>query len=127
MRILCVEDDDDNIFVLHRRLSSWGHTLLVARDGREGVEMAVAERPDLIVMDLSLPRLDGWSATRILKSSVETKTIPILALTAHAMPGDQAKAIAVGCDGFATKPVNFEELRAKIDALLPPREGGPRL
>jgi two-component system cell cycle response regulator DivK len=119
MKILYVEDNDDNIFVLHRRLSSWGHTLLIARDGRQGVEMAMAELPDLIVMDLGLPRLDGWGATRILKSSPETKKIPILALTAHAMAGDQEKALAAGCDGFAAKPVNFDELRAKIEALRP--------
>jgi two-component system, cell cycle response regulator DivK len=122
MKILYVEDNDDNIFVLHRRLSSWGHTLLIARDGRQGVEMAMAERPDLIVMDLGLPRLDGWGATRILKSSPETKKIPILALTAHAMAGDQEKALAAGCDDFAAKPVNFDELRAKIEALRPPPE-----
>jgi CheY-like chemotaxis protein len=96
-----------------------GHTLLIARDGRLGVEMAIAERPDLIVMDLSMPRLDGWEATRILKSSDETKEIPILVLTAHAMAGHREKALAAGCDDFATKPVNFAELRAKIEALLP--------
>ena len=117
MKILYVEDNDDNIFILHRRLTSWGHTLLIARDGREGVEMAMAERPDLIVMDLNLPRLDGLGATRALKSAAETKAIPILALTAHAMMGDDEKALAAGCDDFASKPVNFEELRAKIDAL----------
>jgi len=119
MKILYVEDNDDNIFVLHRRMTAWGHTLLIARDGREGVEMAMAERPDLIVMDLSMPRLDGWEATRILKSSDETKEIPILVLTAHAMAGDREKALAAGCDDFATKPVNFTELRAKIEALRP--------
>jgi CheY-like chemotaxis protein len=81
--------------------------------------MAMAERPDLILMDLSMPRLDGWGATRILKSSAETKEIPILALTAHAMAGDREKAFAAGCDDFATKPVNFAELRAKIEALQP--------
>jgi two-component system, cell cycle response regulator DivK len=119
MRILYVEDNDDNIFVLHRRVTAWGHTLLIARDGRQGVEMAMAERPDLILMDLSMPGLDGWGATRILKSSAETKKIPILALTAHAMAGDEAKALAAGCDDFAAKPVNFAELRAKIEALRP--------
>ena len=98
-------------------MTAWGYTLLIARDGRQGVEMAMAERPDLIVMDLSLPRLDGLGATRILKSSAETKTIPILALTSHATAGDQEKALAAGCDDFATKPVNFDALRAKIDAL----------
>ena len=117
VKILYVEDNDDNIFVVHRRLSRWGHTVLVARDGREGVAMARSERPDLIVMDLSLPTLDGWGATRILKSSPETKEIPILALTAHAMAGDREKAIAAGCDDYATKPVDFDQLRAKIDAL----------
>ncbi len=122
MKVLYVEDNDDNIFVLHRRLTRWGHTVLIARDGRQGVEMARAERPDLIVMDLSLPELDGWGATRILRSTAETKDIPILALTAHAMTGDRDKALAAGCDDFATKPVAFEDLRAKIDALLPPSQ-----
>jgi len=122
MKILYVEDNDDNIFVVHRRLSRWGHTVLIARDGREGVAMAQSERPDLIVMDLSLPAVDGWTATRILKSSPETRKIPILALTAHAMAGDREKALAAGCDDFATKPVEFEGLRAKIDALGPRSE-----
>ena len=118
MRILCVEDNDDNIYTLHRRLTRWGHTVLIARDGREGIAMARAERPDLIVMDMNLPKLDGWEATRTLKSSDETKHIPILALTAHAMVGDREKALAAGCDDFATKPVSFEEVRAKIEALV---------
>ena len=118
MRILYVEDNDDNIFMLHRRLTRWGHTVLIARDGREGVAMARSELPDLIVMDLNLPALDGWQATRTLKSSDETKHIPILALTAHAMVGDREKALAAGCDDFATKPISFDEVRAKIVALL---------
>jgi len=122
MRILCVEDNDDNIYTLHRRLTRWGHTVLIARDGREGIAMARAERPDLIVMDMNLPKLDGWQATRALKSSDETKHIPILALTAHAMVGDREKALAAGCDDFATKPVSFEEVRAKIEALVGPSE-----
>ncbi|HEV8230521.1 MAG TPA: response regulator [Candidatus Limnocylindria bacterium] len=117
MKILYVEDNDDNIFVVYRRLSLWGHTVLIARNGDDGVAMARSERPDLILMDLSLPTLDGWEATRILKSSPETKEIPILALTAHAMAGDREKALAAGCDDFATKPVSFDRLRAKIDAL----------
>jgi len=96
--------------------------VLIARDGREGVAMVQSERPDLIVMDLSLPALDGWQATRLLKSAPETKDIPILALTAHAMAGDREKALAAGCDDFATKPVEFEGLRAKIDALGPRSE-----
>ena len=118
MRILCVEDNDDNIYTLHRRLTRWGHTVLIARDGREGIAMARAERPDLIVMDMNLPKLDGWEATRTLKSSDETKHIPILALTAHAMVGDREKALAAGCDDFATKPVSFDEVRAKIETLV---------
>ena len=122
MKILYVEDNDDNIFIMHRRLTRWGHTVLIARDGRDGVAMARSEHPDLIVMDLSLPELDGWEATRTLKSSAETKAIPILALTAHAMVRDREKALAAGCDDFATKPVNFDEVRAKIDALLPRSE-----
>jgi two-component system, cell cycle response regulator DivK len=117
MKILYVEDNDDNIFVLHRRVTRWGYTLVVARDGREGVDMAMAERPDVIVMDVSMPRLDGLEATRILKSSVDTKNIPIVALTAHAMVADEERALAAGCDDFVAKPVNFDELRAKIDAL----------
>jgi CheY-like chemotaxis protein len=117
VKILYVEDNDDNIFVVYRRLSRWGHTVLIARNGREGVAMAQSELPDLIVMDLSLPKLDGWTATRILKSSSETKQIPILALTAHAMAGDRERALAAGCDDFATKPIEFEQLRAKIDGL----------
>ena len=118
MRILCVEDNDDNIFTLHRRLTRWGHTVLIARDGREGIAMARAERPDLIVMDLNLPNLDGLQATRSLKSADETKHIPIPMLTAHAMVGDREKALAAGCNDFATKPVSFEEVRAKIAALV---------
>ena len=118
MRILYVEDNDDNIFMLYRRLTRWGHTVMIARDGREGIAMARSERPDLIVMDLSLPALDGWEATRTLKSSAETKHIPILELTAHARAGDREKALAAGCDEFATKPMSFDEVRAKIDALV---------
>jgi CheY-like chemotaxis protein len=117
MKILYVEDNDDNIFVVYRWLSQWGHTVLIAKNGKDGVAMARSERPDLIVMDLNLPTLDGWGATRILKSSPETKEIPILALTAHATAGDREKALATGCDDFATKPVSFDQLRAKIDAL----------
>src|SRR5438093_324237 len=122
MKILYVEDNDDNVYVVKNRLTRWGHTVLIAVDGRQGIETARSERPDLIVMDLSLPALDGWEATRILKSSPETKEIPILALTAHAMAGDREKALAAGCDDFATKPVSFDRLRAKIDAL--PRRSG---
>jgi CheY-like chemotaxis protein len=123
MKILYVEDNDDNVFVVKSRLTRWGHTVLIAVDGRQGIAMAAAQRPDLILMDLSLPELDGWDATRLLKSAGETKGIPVIALSAHAMTGDREKALAAGCDDFATKPVDFDQLRTKIDALLPARRG----
>jgi two-component system cell cycle response regulator DivK len=119
MKILYVEDNDDNVFVVRNRLTRWGRTVLIALDGEEGVAMATAEQPDLILMDLSLPKLDGWEATRRLKSASATKAIPIIALSAHAMTGDRERALAAGCDDFVTKPVDFAELRTKIDALLP--------
>src|SRR5438128_269178 len=107
MKILYVEDNDDNIFVVYRRLGGWGHTVLIARDGREGLAMARSERPDLILMDLSLPVLDGWEATRRLKAAPDTKAIPIIALSAHAMAGDRERALDAGCDDFDTKPIDF--------------------
>jgi CheY-like chemotaxis protein len=119
MRILYVEDNDDNVYVVKNRLTRAGHTVLVAVDGQQGVDMALTERPDLILMDLSLPELDGWEATKRLKAAPETKTIPVIALSAHAMAGDREKALAAGCDDYDTKPVDFTRLRAKIDALLP--------
>jgi CheY-like chemotaxis protein len=120
VRILYVEDNDDNVFVVKTRLERAGYTILVAVNGREGIDMARAERPDLILMDLSLPEVDGWEATRRLKSAEETRGIPIVALSAHAMAGDREKALEAGCDDFDTKPVDFTRLRAKIAALLPP-------
>lgn len=119
MRILYVEDNDDNVFVVKTRLERAGYTILVAVNGQEGLDMARAERPDLILMDLSLPEVDGWEATRRLKSAEETRGIPIVALSAHAMAGDREKALEAGCDDFDTKPVDFTRLRAKIAALLP--------
>lgn len=121
MKILYVEDNDDNVYVVRSRLTRAGFTVLVAMDGEQGVVMALAERPDLILMDLSLPGLDGWAATRRLKSAPETKAIPVIALSAHAMAGDREKALAAGCDDFDTKPIDFGRLRAKIEGLLPPR------
>ena len=121
MRILYVEDNDDNVFVVKTRLERAGYTILVAVNGQEGIDMARAESPDLILMDLSLPEVDGWEATRRLKSAEDTKRIPIVALSAHAMAGDREKALEAGCDDFDTKPVDFARLRAKIAALLPPR------
>jgi CheY-like chemotaxis protein len=119
MKILYVEDNDDNIYVVKSRLSRGGHTVLVALDGEQGVAMALSERPDLILMDLSLPVLDGWEATRRLKAAAETKDIPIIALSAHAMAGDREQALAAGCDDYDTKPIDFSRLRAKIDAFTP--------
>ena len=120
MKILYVEDNDDNIYVLRNRLTRAGYTVLVAMNGEDGVAMATAEKPDLILMDLSLPGLDGWEATRRLKAADETRDIPVIALTAHAMSGDREKALEAGCEDFDTKPVDFPRLRAKIQALLGP-------
>ncbi len=119
MKILYVEDNDDNIFVLKSRLSRAGFTVIIANDGAQGVAMAKSEQPDLILMDLSLPILDGWEATRQIKAAPETKHIPVIAITAHAMTGDREKAITAGCDDFDTKPVELPRLLKKIQALLP--------
>jgi CheY-like chemotaxis protein len=99
-------------------LARAGYTVLIAADGAQGVTMAVAEQPNLILMDLSLPVLDGWEATRRIKAAPETRHIPVIALTAHAMAGDREKAIAAGCDDFDTKPVEMSRLLDKIDALV---------
>ena len=118
MKILYVEDNDDNIYVLKNRLGRAGYTVLIAMNGEQGIELATAEKPDLILMDLSLPVLDGWEATRRLKAASDTRDIPVIALTAHAMPGDREKALEAGCDDFDTKPVDIARLRGKIEALL---------
>jgi CheY-like chemotaxis protein len=117
IRILYVEDNDDNVYMLKTRLTRKGFTVLIATDGARGVSMAAAEQPDLILMDLSLPVLDGWEATRRIKAAKETRHIPVIALTAHAMAGDREKALAAGCDDFDTKPVEIERLLGKIQAL----------
>jgi two-component system, cell cycle response regulator DivK len=117
-RILYVEDNEDNIYMLRRRLAKHGYDMIVAGDGAQGVEVAGRERPDLILMDLSLPVLSGWDAARLLKSSVETKPIPIIALSAHALDGEREKALAAGCDDFEAKPVDLESLLEKITQLL---------
>jgi CheY-like chemotaxis protein len=122
VKILYVEDNEDNIYVLKNRLTRAGYTVLVATDGAQGVAMAGAEIPDLIIMDLTLPVLDGWEATRQLKAAPDTKHIPVVALTAHAMSGDREKALAAGCDDFDTKPVEISRLLEKIRALLPKGE-----
>jgi len=117
-RILYVEDNDDNVYMLRGRLTRAGFEVAVATDGLQGVAMAASEAPDLILMDLSLPILDGWEATRRLKGAPGTRPIPVIALSAHAMEGDRAKAIAAGCDDYDTKPVDFPRLLGQIRALL---------
>jgi len=117
MKILYVEDNEDNIFMLKNRLTRAGHTVVVATDGAQGVAMASSERPDVILMDLSLPVLDGWQATREIKAAADTKHIPVIALTANAMAGDREKALAAGCDDYDTKPVELPRLLGKIKRL----------
>ena len=117
-KILLVEDNEMNRDMLSRRLERRGYQVVIAVDGAEGVRMAQAEAPALILMDMSLPVLDGWEATRQIKAAPATGGIPIIALTAHAMSGDREKAIEAGCDDFDTKPVDLPRLLAKIDALL---------
>jgi two-component system cell cycle response regulator DivK len=118
-RILYVEDNDDNVYMLKSRLERKGFSVIVARDGAEGVAMAVDHKPALILMDLSLPVIDGWEATRQLKARSDTQHIPIIVITAHAMEGDREAALATGCDDFDTKPVQFPRLLVKIQNLLP--------
>ncbi|MCZ6509042.1 MAG: response regulator [Alphaproteobacteria bacterium] len=118
-KILYVEDNDDNIFMLTHRLAKHGYEVVVAGDGEQGVARANDEQPALILMDLSLPVLDGWEATRKLKSDPATQNIPVIALSAHAMPGDAEKALAAGCDDYDTKPIDIKRLLSKISALLP--------
>lgn len=116
-KILYVEDNEDNVYMLRSRLIRRGFTVVIASDGVEGVSLAAAEQPALILMDLSLPVLDGWEATRRIKADPNTRHIPIIALTAHAMAGDREKALAAGCDDFDTKPVEFQRLLGKMEAL----------
>jgi CheY-like chemotaxis protein len=118
-KILYVEDNEDNIYMLRRRLERQGIEVIVAGDGAEGIASARREHPDLILMDLSLPVIDGWEAARRLKASPDTQAIPIIALSAHAMTGDRERALAAGCDDYDTKPIDLRALLAKIQALLP--------
>jgi two-component system, cell cycle response regulator DivK len=122
-KLLYVEDNEDNVYVLVHRLKRQGFEVMVASDGAQGVEAARQHRPDLVLMDLSLPVLDGWEASRRLKEAPETKAIPIIALSAHAMTGDRERALAAGCDDYDTKPVELDRLLAKIRALLGESEG----
>lgn len=119
MKVLYVEDNEDNVYVLKNRLLRAGFTVLVAADGAAGVAMAASEQPDVILMDLSLPVLDGWEATRRIKAAPATQHIPVIAISAHAMTGDREKAMAAGCDDFDTKPVELPRLLEKIHALAP--------
>jgi two-component system cell cycle response regulator DivK len=117
-KILLVEDNEMNRDMLSRRLERRGYEVIVAVDGEEGVARAKVDAPDLVLMDLSLPGIDGWEATRQLKAAEETRSIPVLALTAHAMAGDREKALEAGCDEFDTKPVDLPRLIDKIEGLL---------
>jgi two-component system, cell cycle response regulator DivK len=117
-RILLVEDNEDNRDMLTRRLERKGYDVIIAIDGEQGVALTRNENPDLVLMDMSLPVMDGWEATRRLKSDPHTKGIPVIALTAHAMSGDKEKAIAAGCDDYDVKPVELSRLLAKMEALL---------
>lgn len=119
-KILLVEDNEMNRDMLSRRLLKRDFEVVIAVDGSEGVSMAQSIRPDLILMDMSLPILDGWEATRRIKAEPDLRAIPIIALTAHAMSGDEQKARDAGCDDFDTKPVDFARLMSKIEAYLPP-------
>ena len=117
-RILLVEDNEMNRDMLSRRLERRGYEVVIAVDGQQGVDLAQSSAPDLILMDMSLPVIDGWEATRQLKSMDRMKTVPIIALTAHAMSGDREKALDAGCDDYDTKPIELPRLLGKIEALL---------
>ena len=121
--VLLVEDNEMNRDMLSRRLERKGYQVFLAVDGEKGVEMALAHSPDLVLMDMSLPVLDGWEATRRLKADASTQHIPVIALTAHAMSSDKEKALEAGCDDYDTKPVDLPRLLGKIEALL---EGGSK-
>ena len=117
-RVLLIEDNEESRDGLFRHLRRKGFEILLAVDGRQGVEVARTEAPDLILMDMSLPVLDGWEVTRQLKAESETRRIPVIALTAHAMAGDRERALEAGCDDYYTKPIEFPRLLTKIESLL---------
>jgi CheY-like chemotaxis protein len=124
MKILYVEDNDDNVYMLKNRLTRAGYTVVVATDGTQGIAMAASEQPDLILMDVTLPDIDGEEATRRIKADPATKHIPVIALTAHAMTGDKERTLAAGCDDFDTKPVDLPRLLGKITALTSQTHSG---
>ncbi len=117
-KVLLVEDNEDNRDMLSRRLERKSHVVVCAVDGQQALDMARSENPEVILMDMSLPVLDGWEATRILKSSDDTRSIPVIALTAHAMASDRERAMEAGCDDYDTKPIEFQRLLGKIDAMI---------
>jgi CheY-like chemotaxis protein len=117
-KILLVEDNEMNRDMLSRRLERKGYDVVIAVDGQRGIEMAKSEAPDLILMDMSLPVMDGWEATRTLKASAETRNIPVIALTAHAMSTDREKAMEAGCDDYDTKPIELVRLLGKMETLM---------
>ena len=122
-KVLYVEDNDDNVYMLKMRLELLGDfDVVAAPDGEQGCAMALAERPDVILMDLEMPVVDGWEATRRLKDDPQTRDIPIIALSAHALAGDREKALAAGCDEFDTKPIEFERLVATLRRVLAARK-----
>ena len=124
-KILLVEDNEMNRDMLSRRLERRGFQVVIALDGAQGIEMASSEKPDLILMDMSLPVVDGWEATRRLKASDATRHIPVIAITSHAMAEDRRKALEAGCDDYDTKPVELPRLLGKIAAFLGTSEGQP--
>jgi CheY-like chemotaxis protein len=117
-RVLVVEDNRDNMILIVDVLESLDYDVIQAEDGERGVSLANSERPDLILMDLSLPKMDGWEATRTIKANDELKQIPIIALTAHAMVGDRERALEAGCDDYMTKPINLQILATKLTTFL---------
>lgn len=119
-KVLIVEDNEMNRDMLSRRLCRRGYEVVIAIDGEEGVSMAASEAPDIILMDMSLPKIDGWEATRRIKANDALKTIPVIALTAHAMISDRDKALEAGCDDYDTKPIDLPRLLGKLEKLLPP-------
>jgi two-component system, cell cycle response regulator DivK len=122
-KVLYVEDNDDNVYMLKMRLELLGDfEVLAAEDGERGCAMALSDRPDIILMDLEMPRVDGWEATRRLKADPQTRDIPIIALSAHALAGEREKALAAGCDEFDTKPIEFERLVATVRRVLAARK-----